>query len=117
MKNKLQIYAMLLQKEVAQLGPGFFPNSFLRSKFGTKHGTVVAARTMGNIKTGELPEDLEFVGNRSQARFRIRNPFKAIPDKTKAKYHANRLLVKRGTWFNKILDALGLLMKFLNFKK
>ncbi len=107
---------MLSQKEIERLGPGFFPNSHLRSLFG-HHGSVVPARTMGNIKTGELPEDVEFVGNRSQYRFRVRNPFGSIPDKTKAKYHANRLLVKKGDWFNKILNALGLLMKFLNLKK
>lgn len=108
---------MLTAKEVARLPIGFSPNSYIRSKFGTKHGHVVPARTIGNVATGGLPEDLEFIGNRQQYNFRIRNPLKAIPDHVKAKYQANRLLVKKGTWFNKVLDALGLLMKFLNLKK
>lgn len=66
---------MLNQVEISTLEPGFHPNSELRRRFGSKHGTVVKARA-GNEVSG--PYDTKFVGNRSQSRFRARNPFGSL---------------------------------------
>lgn len=118
---------MLTAKQIQGLPEsGWFPNSYLRSKFKTKfllrsgksvkHGHVVPARSEGNEKKGIPPEDLEFIGNRSQYLWRLRNPLKPISERIKAKYQSNRLTKERGLWFKKLLSAFGKLLSLLNVK-
>lgn len=103
---------MLTAKEVGTLQWGNYPNSHLRSKFGTKHGTVVKARTIAT-KTKD-PEDIEFIGNRSQARWRRKNPLGRIKLRANSRYQSNRIEnVDRQNAFRKMLKAIGKLFKYL----
>ena len=64
-------------------------------KFGN-HGTIVPARTQKTNSMGEIEErDTEFVGNRWQFRFRKKNPFAPIADRSKVKFQKNRFDEKR----------------------
>lgn len=82
---------MLTVKEVKSLPKGFIPNSYLRSKFGTKHGHVVKARY---TKDG-AQVDTEFIGNRQQYKFRMRNQLAPLPEIEKAVYHSNKIESKK----------------------
>jgi len=82
---------MLTAKQIESLPNGFIPNSFLRFKFGVKHGHVVKAR----YTRDGAEVDTDFIGNRSQYRFRLKNPFKALPDIEKPVYQTNKIEAKK----------------------
>lgn len=111
---------MLTAKQIESLPAGTFPNSYLRRKFGTKHGHVVPARVGGYKyrKDGKLlerdPEDVEFIGNRSQYEFRKRNPLKKIRLGYNSKFQKNRFEnQERADMFSKFLGAFMKLFKYL----
>jgi hypothetical protein len=79
---------MLTKKQIQSLPAGTFPNSWLRRKFGSGHGSVVGARTAGTETKN--PEDLEFIGNRTQLRWRKHNPLGRIKLTVKDKFQGNR---------------------------
>ena len=98
---------MLSKKEIASLPPGEYSNSVLRKKFTSDHrrthGHIVPAR----VTVAGAEVDTEFVGNRSQFRFRMRNKFAPLPEREKPTYQSNRIETKRK------MSVFGRVVKFL----
>lgn len=112
---------MLEAKEIDSLPRGTYPNSYLRRKFGVKHGHVVKSRTVESKyrKNGQIitkdPEDVEFVGNRSQYNLSMRSPLRNKPFNSKLKNLLGRAKNEDGV-FSRIIKALKKLFQYLFFQ-
>lgn len=96
---------MLTTKEIKKLQPGEYPNGRLRAIFGKKHGSVVPGRF---TKKDGTEIDAEFIGNRSQRKFRIKNPLSPLPEQTKPVYQSNRIEAKKKIGlFGKLVRFIG----------